>query len=194
MAGSFAMMSHAVQVPVFYTTTEGQTRRIAERLAERLRASGVDSRALDMATEEARVVDWSSVRGALVGASLHVQQHQPAAAEFIRAHVGHLNAVPSAFFSVSLSAASDNPEEVAAAKRLAAAFPPSLGWHPPLVVALAGRLAYTQYNLFVRFMMKRIAKRQGGPTDTSRDYEFTNWDKVDWLAGQLASRMERPAA
>jgi menaquinone-dependent protoporphyrinogen oxidase len=187
------MRMHADQVPVFYTTTEGQTRRIAERLAERLRARGVDSQTVDMAGDEARTIDWSAVRGALVGASLHVQQHQPAAADFIRLHADHLNRVPSAFFSVSLSTASDNLDEVAAARQLAETFPPSLGWHPGLVVPLAGRLAYTQYNLFIRFMMKRIAKKQGGPTDTSRDYEFTNWDKVDWLAGHLAKQVQ-PAA
>jgi len=27
--------------------------------------------------------------------------------------------------------------------------------------------------------MKRIAKKAGGPTDTSRDYEFTDWTKLD---------------
>lgn len=184
------MTAVTCQVPVFYATSEGQTRRIAERLAERLRCSGLDSRAVDMAGPEARAVDWRLVRGALVGASLHVQQHQPAATAFVRTHAAALNEVPSAFFSVSLSAASDNPDEVVAARRLAESFPPSVGWRPALVVPLAGRLAYTRYNLFVRFMMKRIARKQGGPTDTSRDYEFTNWDKVDWLAENLAEQVQ----
>ena len=47
---------------------------------------------------------------------------------------------------------------------------------------MAGRLAYTQYGFLTRFIMKWIARRQGGPTDTTRDYEFTNWDNVTRLA------------
>ena len=47
---------------------------------------------------------------------------------------------------------------------------------------VAGRLAYTQYGLLMRFIMKRIARQHGAPTDTTRDYEFTNWDEVARLA------------
>jgi menaquinone-dependent protoporphyrinogen oxidase len=56
-------------------------------------------------------------------------------------------------------------------------------------VCLAGSLAYTQYSFFTRFIMKRIARRQGAPTDTSRDYEFTNWDDVARLAENVARRI-----
>jgi menaquinone-dependent protoporphyrinogen IX oxidase len=34
------------EVPVFYATSEGQTRRIAERLADQIRRHGLDSRAV----------------------------------------------------------------------------------------------------------------------------------------------------
>jgi menaquinone-dependent protoporphyrinogen oxidase len=33
--------------------------------------------------------------------------------------------------------------------------------------------------------MKRISKKRGLPTDTSRDYEFTDWAAVDRFAGEL---------
>jgi menaquinone-dependent protoporphyrinogen oxidase len=42
--------------------------------------------------------------------------------------------------------------------------------------------------------MKRIARKQGGPTDTSRDYEFTNWDDVARLAAQVAQLASRSAS
>jgi len=41
-------------------------------------------------------------------------------------------------------------------------------------------------NFIVRAIMKRIARKAGAPTDTSRNYEFTNWTAVDRLAGELA--------
>jgi menaquinone-dependent protoporphyrinogen oxidase len=34
--------------------------------------------------------------------------------------------------------------------------------------------------------MKRIARKAGAPTDTSRDYEFTNWQALDRFVEQLA--------
>ena len=173
------------EVPVFYATTEGQTRRIAERLAAVLRDGGLDSCAVDMARPPG-LIDWTRVRAAIVGASLHAGAHQPEAAAFVKTHAERLNAIPSAFFSVSLSAASANTEEVAVVRRIAADFPPAHGWTPATVVALAGRLAYSQYGFLKRMVMKRIARKEGAPTDTSRDYEFTNWESVERLGEQIA--------
>ena len=182
------------EVPVFYATTEGQTRKIAERLAAHLHAHGFDSRALDMAGPDAAALDWARARGALVGASLHTRRHQKAADRFVRAHWVRLNEVPSAFFSVSLSAASKNPAEADAAAQLARAFPEARGWRPAIVASIAGRLAYLEYNFLIRFVMKRIAKSEGAPTDTSRDYELTDWAAVEKLARDFAATVRARAA
>jgi menaquinone-dependent protoporphyrinogen oxidase len=169
-------------VPIFYATTEGQTRRIAVYLADALRTRGVDARAIDMASSDADCIDWSRVRVSIVGASIHVGRHQRAATAFVRAYACKLNSRPSAFFSVSLSAASKQPREVEAAQHLAVAFPLALGWHPGHVVSFAGRLAYTRYGFLKRLVMRQIARREGGPTDVTRDHELTRWDEVDRFA------------
>lgn len=176
-------------VPVFYATTEGQTRRIAERLVATFRDRGFTSRAIDVASSDADYVDWQRVRAAVVGASLHVHRHQRAAAAFVGEHAAELNARPSAFFSVSLAMASKSSVEREEAARLAREFAAAGGWYPTENVCLAGRLAYTQYGLLTRFIMKRIARQQGAPTDTSRDYEFTNWDEVARLADHVTRRI-----
>jgi len=41
--------------------------------------------------------------------------------------------------------------------------------------------------------MRRIAKKEGGPTDTSRDHEMTDWTQVRDVAEELVRVMERPA-
>jgi menaquinone-dependent protoporphyrinogen oxidase len=51
---------------------------------------------------------------------------------------------------------------------------------------VAGALPYTRYNFLVRFLMKRIARKAGGPTDTSRDYDFTDWAALDRFAAAFA--------
>jgi menaquinone-dependent protoporphyrinogen oxidase len=182
------------EFPVFYATTEGQTRRIAERLASALRDHGFDSRAIDMAGPEAAHIDWTHARGAAFGASLHMGRYQKAADVFVRAHAPDLNDLPSAFFSVSLSAASKNPAEVEAAARLAREFAEARGWKPAIVSSVAGRLAYLDYNFLTRFIMKRISMKAGGPTDTSRNHELTDWAGVEKLAREMAARVHARAA
>src|SRR5262245_42203703 len=162
-------------VPIFYATTEGQTRRIAERLAATLQSAGHDSRPIDLAGRDANHVDWTHVRGAIVAASLHGGKHQRSARAFVNAHTPELNARPSIFISVSLSAASQFPEEVDAARQIAEEFPRANGWTPTMIASIAGRLAYTQYGFLKRMVLKRIARREGAPMDTRRDWEFTNW-------------------
>jgi menaquinone-dependent protoporphyrinogen oxidase len=179
----------ACDIPVFYATTEGQTRRIANRLVDAFREKGFVSRAFDVASFDADCIEWERVRAAVVGASLHRSRHQRAAAAFVRQHAADLNARPSAFFSVSLAAASPMPVEREEAARLASGFPAEAGWHPQKVVCVPGRLAYTHYGFLMRFIMKRIARRRGAPTDTSRDYEFTNWDDVRFLADGIVRKV-----
>jgi menaquinone-dependent protoporphyrinogen oxidase len=182
------------EVPVFYASSEGQTRRIATRLAYVLRMRGVDSVAIDLASAAAHHVDWSRVRASVVGASIHGGRHQRAATAFVRESAFQLNARPSVFFSVSLSAGSKQAREVEAARHLAEAFPMALGWYPDRVVCFAGRLAYTQYGFLKRFVLKQIARKEGAPTDTSRDYEFTNWNDVDRLADEVNTSLQRQSA
>jgi menaquinone-dependent protoporphyrinogen oxidase len=174
------------EVPVFFATSEGQTRRIANRIASVLHDLGLESCAIDMAGPDAAAIDWTHVRGTLIGASIHTGKHQKAAERFVRSHAADLTSVPSAFFSVSLAAASKNSVEVEAAEKLAKAFPAACGWTPVKIASLAGRLAYTEYGFFIRWVMKRIARKEGAPTDTSRDYELTNWEEVDKLAREMA--------
>ena len=186
-------------IPVFYATTHGQTRRIADRLVALFRDKGFTSRAIDVATSDADWVNWPHVRAAVVGASLHVRRHQRTARAFCDRWAPELNAGPSAFFSVSLAAASDRAEERDEAARIARAFAAAVDWRPDPIVCLAGRLAYTRYGWLTRFIMARIARRYGQPTDTSKDYEYTNWDEVARMADRViqtiaAERARRTAA
>jgi menaquinone-dependent protoporphyrinogen oxidase len=176
-------------IPVFYATSEGQTRRIAERLVAIFRDRGFSSRAIDVASAEARNVEWRRVQAALVGASLHGHRHQRTARAFVDELEPELNVLPSVFFSVSLAAASEDATERADAARLARDFVETAEWDATEVVCLAGRLAYTKYGWLTRFMMSRIARRRGQPADTSRDYEFTNWDEVSRLAGRVIAHI-----
>lgn len=181
-----------LEVPVFYATTEGHTRRIAERLAAGLRARGLDSAAVSVEAAASNGIDWEHLRGAVLGASIHLGRHQRAAASFAAAHAREFQEHPSAFFSVSLSAASRNEREVEAARAAAHAFVERVHWHPDCVTSFAGALPYTRYGWLKRLILRQIARREGGPTDTRRDYDLTDWVAVDRLAAELAERVHAP--
>jgi menaquinone-dependent protoporphyrinogen oxidase len=179
-------------VPVLYATTEGQTRRIAEQISGIFRERGLSSWALDV--DDASGLDWKAVKAVVLGASLHLGRYQKRASVFAREHRDDLNGRPSAFFGVSLSAASRNSREVQEARRLAESFLRSVGWNPERIASFGGALAYRSYGLFVRYFIKRIARKEGGPTDTSRDHDLTDWSDVALFANQMADELRGKAS
>jgi menaquinone-dependent protoporphyrinogen oxidase len=182
-------------VPVFYATTDGQTRRIAEQIASTLREQGLVSEARDV-SDAVPTVDWVNVAGVVLGAPIYAGRHLKAALDFATSEAGHLSVRPSAFFSVSLSAGSRNPAEVDAAHALAKGLVSAAGWQPLRLACFAGKLAYTRYGFVKRQIMRFIAWREGAPTDAGRDYEFTDWAAVRRFALDIAEdvqRSQRPA-
>jgi menaquinone-dependent protoporphyrinogen oxidase len=187
-----------MRVAVFFATREGQTRKIAERLAADLRAHGMDVDLRDVRTLRTPI-DWSSYRTVCLAASVHAGRHEREMIEFARTNRQELQRLGAVFLSVTLSeagaedrqATAEQRERAAAdAKRMIDVFVEQTGWRPARSLPVAGALAYTQYNFLVRFFMKRIARAQGAPTDTSHDYEFTDWAAVDRFADDVAKQGE----
>jgi menaquinone-dependent protoporphyrinogen oxidase len=178
------------ELPVFFATSDGQTRRIAEAFAEHARSLGIDSHAIDVTSAQARGFSWARARGVVLAAPLRGGAHQREAGDFVRRNLDELNARPSLFLSISLSISSKLPHEVDAARAIATTFPAQLGWRAGRVVCVAGRLAYTRYGLLKRFVMRRIAAKAGGPTDTSRDHEMTDWNQLRTVASEMVGVLE----
>jgi menaquinone-dependent protoporphyrinogen oxidase len=180
-------------VLLIYATREGQTRRIAEHLGNLLG----EQKHLFVLVDAAHIphdLHFDKFSAAIVGASLHIGKYEPEMAKFVKRHAAELNRMPSMFLSVSLAQASaDNPaatqqkreESERHVRKATAAFLAETGWAPARTASVAGSLRYTRYNFLTRFMMRRIAKRAGMPLDTTRDYEYTNWEKLDQTIGEF---------
>ena len=67
------------------------------------------------------------------------------------------------------------------------------GWHPALTETIGGAMAYTKYNPFLRWVVKRASKAAGGPTDTSRDHEMTDWSQVERFVQAFVQTVPVPA-
>jgi menaquinone-dependent protoporphyrinogen oxidase len=163
-----------------YQTTDGQTRRIVEYMAEFARGQGHEVRIADV--DAGCGGEEAGVDGVLLAASVHIGRHSPAASHWVREHAPLLQRVPGAFVSVSLSVVSSGGGE---SQAYIDAFVEETGWNPALRRPVAGALRYTAYNFVKRAMMKQIAGRGGLPTDTSQDYEFTDWEEVREIVREL---------
>jgi menaquinone-dependent protoporphyrinogen oxidase len=184
-----------MRAAIFFATREGQTAKIAEHIASDLRAHAMDVDVLNVRNSSAPI-DWSGYNIAFVAASVHVEHHEREMIEFVRAHRGQLDQVGAVFISVTMSeAGAEDPtapperrrQGAADAQRMIDVFVKETGWKPERCLPVAGGLMYTRYNLLIRFVMKRISRKQGGPTDTSRDYEFTDWQGLDRFVEEVVA-------
>jgi len=182
---------------VLYATKEGQTEKIAEHVVASLERCGCAARMLNVRTVGG-ALDLAPYCAAIVAASVHAGGHEREMTEFVKKHRTELEAMPAAFLSVSLSeAGAENPhaspEQRARSQENAQHciddFVKQTGWQPSRVQAVAGALPYTRYNPFIRLVMKMIAKSEGGDTDTSRDYEYTDWQRLARFCEQFASEL-----
>jgi len=184
------MSSH--HIAIVYGTKYGQTTKIAERMKEVLTAAGhtVWIGCADALSGQFTALDYD---GVIIGGSVIAGHHQRYLERFVRAHRDALNGMPSAFFSVSGSAAGAKEQDQANARRVLVAFLTKTGWHPGTTATIGGAMAFTKYGVFTRMLLKRISRRAGGPTDTSRDYELTDWDQVARFAGEFAASLPEAA-
>lgn len=183
-------------VCVVSASLEGQSDKIADRIATRLADREIEAVRLRLPADAA--ADLAGFDGAVLGGSVHVGKHARTLADFVQRNRDVLASRPTAFFSVSLSAAGASDEQQADAQRLRSSFLDQASWQPDISADFAGALRYRSYGLLKRWLMKRIAAKAGGDTDTSRDHEYTDWDQVDALGDQFAdllgSRAQRSQA
>ena len=174
------------RVLIPYGTTEGQTARIADVIAEALRERGHEADHVDVKSLADTIPDGYD--GVVIGASIHMGKHDKHVVRFVQKNLDTLSRLPSAFFSVSLAAHGDRQE----ADGYVDQFGEETGWHPDKVALFGGALLYTQYGFIKRHMMKKIAHDKPGHLgqDLSRDYVYTEWDAVKRFAEHFADQLE----
>jgi menaquinone-dependent protoporphyrinogen oxidase len=182
---------------VLYATREGHTHRVAEHVAATIRARGYEAHLLDAA----KVHESFSMDGygaSILAASVHLGHHEREMVDFVKRHRGELDRAPTAFLSVSMSEATvedeKRPPEIRARaaaeiEKVLQTFFDETGWHPRKVKAVAGALLFTKYGFLVRFVMKMISKHNAGPTDTSHDYVYTDWQALDRFVAELVEEV-----
>ncbi len=179
-------------VLIYYGSSEGHTAKIARHICADLVQRSLDVEVVESpAAPSLPLSDYSAV---LIGDSIHVGNYHRPVMKFIAKHAEVLAERPNGFFSVCLAAASEKPEEQAKAKGFVDQMMSQTRWRPDRVAVFAGLLAYSKYGLLKTWLMKRIAKSDLGDVDTSRDYEYTDWDGVDAFTEDFATNVRRVSA
>ncbi len=163
------------RILVVFETTDAYTRKVAERLGSMFRASYA---AVDVVRAGLTDADPQFYDGIVVCASIHARGYRRPVTKWVWANAAVLNARQSALVSVCPGVLQKDPGIDRDLDAIAERFFAGTGWRPARMKRVAGALLYRQYGFIKRWMLKRIVARAGGDTDTSRDYEYTDWDDL----------------
>lgn len=175
-------------VLIVYSTIEGQTGKIAEFVADRLRDAGETAQLLD--ADETDEAEFADVDRVVLAAPVHERRHPRAFEAFLTAHAGDLKARPTMLLSVSLSAAF--PEGMEEAQDYVDEMTMRTNLEPTEKVLVAGAIRGGAYDYYSQQVLKHVVlgNRDFDPS-TVTEHEFTDWNV---LAAKLDAFLAVPVA
>ena len=181
-----------MKILVLYSTVEGHTAKVAKLLAAELEKEGNEVFVTEPSDQS--YCDPGNFDAAILCAPIHIGRYPSDFVTFILNRKSALQEIPSALVTVSLSIASNHEVERKEAEEYPQMLTEKTGWNPDFVHNAAGALKYVEYDFFKRWIIRRIATAEGGPIDTSRDHELTDWDDLNAFAAEfLKNARKKPA-
>jgi len=163
---------------ITYSTVDGQTKNICEKIAEYASNSDID---LLPISNEIKLDDYKTI---VIGASIRYGKYRKDVYSFIEKNKDILDNKENAFFSVNVVAR--KPEKnTPSTNPYLIKFLEKIEWVPKNLAVFAGKIEYPKYKFIDKFAIKFIMWITNGPTDTSQTYEFTDWKKVETFAKNL---------
>lgn len=173
------------KILLIYSTTDGQTRKICEKLQQVIEQQAHEVTVVSIQDEPS--IDVSVFDKVIIGASIRYGKHSPLIVNFIEKNRQLLDSKPNAFFSVNVVARKpeksnpgDNPYLQKFLRRIS--------WKPKELAVFAGKIDYPSYRFFDRLMIRLIMWMTKGPTEPKAIVEFTDWKQVETF-GRVLSEM-----
>ncbi len=173
------------KILIIYSTTDGQTRKICQRLQQVIGQQGDHVTVVSIKDEPQ--IDPTPFDKIVIGASIRYGKHSPQIVDFIEKNRLLLESKPNAFFSVNVVARKpekSRPENNPYLQK----FLKRISWTPRQLAVFAGKIDYPSYRFFDRFMIRLIMWMTKGPTDPTFVVEYTDWKQVEAF-GLLVSTM-----
>ena len=166
---------------IIYSTTDGQTKLICEKIKNISRFSDKTKIISIYEAENENLLSYEII---IIGASIRYGKHNPAVLNFVKENIKTLNEKKSAFFSVNV-VARKNEKNLPETNPYMIKFLKLVKWNPNKKAVFAGKIDYPKYGFFDRQIIRLIMFITKGPTDTSKSYEFTDWSKVSDFVSQM---------
>jgi len=166
---------------IFYATRDGQSRKIAERIAGRLAESGIEVAPQDLAGGQPSQSSIETAELAVVVAAIRYGKILPEALEFLAAYEKLETQSKLVLLVVNLTSrkpGKETPEGSVYLRRAIAKYKLA----PAFARAIPGVLDYKRYSWRDRQLIRFIMFLTGGPTDPRTCIEYTPWDVVDNIA------------
>lgn len=177
-----------VRTLILFASEEGQSEKIAHRVADLLRKQGVDVAVRD-ATKPDAAARLASYDGVVIGSSIHFGHHAKSIRDLVKDNRAILSTRHTAFFSVSRSAGGPG-RDGAAAKAYLEAFSDETGWRPDQSATFAGAIRHSRFGILRTLAMAMSLRKFGTPE--SGDREYTDWNAVAIFAEAFAKRVAAP--
>jgi len=169
---------------IIFSTTDGHTKKICDQIFNILS----DSHKIKILNlSSAFLEDLSNYNLIIVGASIRYGKHKKELYEFIRKNRRTLEKTETCFFSVN-AVARKSEKNLPSTNPYMKKFLKQSGWIPDHTEVFAGEIDYKKYKFFDKHIIRFIMWLTGGPTDTSKKYDFTNWDNVQLFADRLINK------
>lgn len=168
--------SGMANILVLYSTTDGHTKKICQKIKSVVEASGHEVNLVSIEDESG--VDLLSFDKIVIGASIRYGKHKKEVIDFVMRNQQILDNKPSAFFSVNVVARKPDKNQPDTNPYMQK-FLRQVSWQPDMLAVFAGKIDYKKYRLVDRWMIRLIMYMTHGPTDPETAIEFTNWEEVE---------------
>jgi menaquinone-dependent protoporphyrinogen oxidase len=161
---------------IVYSTTDGHTRRICERIKQVVEEQ--DHKVVLVSVNDDPDIDIEPFDKVVIGASIRYGKHRPPVYRFIKINQDKLDSKANAFFSVNVVARKPEKNEPESNPYLQK-FLRQISWQPKKLAVFAGKIDYPIYTFWDRQVIRLIMWMTKGPTDPRAVVDFTDWNTVD---------------
>ena len=160
-----------------YSSSNGQSLKICETLNE-------EKESLILNIDRINSVNLDNFDQIIIGASVKYGDHNKKIYNFVKNNKILLKRKKTVFFSVNATARKSekntpntNPYIIKFLKKT--------NWKPDHIGVFAGKIDFPNYNFLEKYIIKFIMWITNGPTDTTKTYEFTDWNAVKKFSREI---------
>ena len=160
-----------------YSSSNGQSLKICQALNKNKESLIID---MDM-LKTTKLDNFDQI---VIGASVKYGDHNKKVYEFVKKNRVLLEKKKTVFFSVNATARKSE-KNTPKTNPYIIKFLKKTNWTPDHIGVFAGMIDFPNYNFIEKYIIKLIMWITNGPTDTSKTFEFTNWEDVKKFSEEI---------